>query len=286
MKKPVFCFIDDSPFEIKLFKDVIEASNPGIQFIYAHTYAECDSQLAELVLYPSLFILDLYGREGLHKNVSIPQKSLLETQISNIPSLESAYVGLEKYDSNKDLQSNEFLKRLFSILNEWRRLFSDQCANLDQGSQYGINNLKSVRKNYSTVAAVMYTRKGLFTDAIKLSRYNCDGIFIKPPGSNDEEIYAETKRQTDSLFEDWNMCVKKSYCHLLQKWAHFDKTIPGLTNILSIEKHKFSNDNEEKNRFNILLNSLQALNSSKTELSLAEVNALVQWIRYYYGLKD
>ena len=59
--------------------DVIETRYPEIQFIYAYnTYAECEKQLAELILYPSLFILDLYGREGLQKNISIPQKAFLE----------------------------------------------------------------------------------------------------------------------------------------------------------------------------------------------------------------
>ena len=63
MDKPVYCFIDDSPFELKLFKDVIETRYPDINFIYANTYDECHRQLEELSLYPSLFILDLYGRE-------------------------------------------------------------------------------------------------------------------------------------------------------------------------------------------------------------------------------
>jgi len=284
MDKPVYCFIDDSPFELKLFKDVVAARHPDIQFIYANTYTDCQTQLSELVLYPSLFILDLYGREGLQKNVKIPQKSLLEAQINDIPDLDVAYDGLEKYDSDKDLQSNEFLKRLFSILNEWRKLFSDQCASLDQGSRYGINNLLRVRKNYSTVTTVMYTRKGLFTDAVKLSLYNCDGIFMKPAGSNDEEIYAETKNQTDSLIDGWNKCVNKGYCQLLQKLAHHDQTIPGLTKILSLEKHQVSNDNEVKNRLSTLLNSLKTLRTTKTDLSLPEVNALAQWMRYYYSL--
>ncbi len=284
MDKPVYCFIDDSPFELKLFKDVIETRYPDIQFIYANTYAECKSQLAELILYPSLFILDLYGREGLQKKINIPQKAFLEAQIKDIPNLDVAYDGLEKYDSDKGLQANEFLKRMFSILNKWRELFSDQCANLDQGSQYGINNLLRVREDYPTVTAVMYTRKGLFTDAVKLSLYNFAGIFIKPSGLNDEEIYAETKNQADSLMDGWNKCVKKDYCQLLQKPAHHDQTIPGLTKILSLEKHQVLNDNEVKNRLSTLLNSLQTLKLIKTDISSPEIHALIQWASFYYGL--
>ena len=284
MKKPVYCFIDDSPFELKLFKDVIEIRHPDIQFIYAKTYAECDNLLAELVLYPSLFILDLYGREGLHKNVNIPQKALLENQIKDIPSLDVAYKSLEIYNGDKELQVNEFLKRLFSILNGWRKLFSEQCANLDQGSQYGINNLQCVRENYPTVTTVMYTRKGLFTDAVKLSQYNCDGIFIKPAGSTDEEIYAETKNHADNLMDSWNKCIKKGYCQILQKLAHYNQTILELNNILSLEKRHVSTDNEVKNRLSTLLNSLPTLKSIETEISSLEVHELIQWINFYYEL--
>ncbi len=284
MNKPVYCFIDDSPFELKLFKDVIEKRHPDIQFIYANTYAECDSHLSELMLYPSLFILDLYGREGLHNNVNIPQKASLEAQIKDIPSLDVVYDGLEKYASDKELQVNEFLKRMFSILNKWRELFSGQCANLDQGSQYGINNLLRVRENYPTVTTVIYTRKGLFTDAVKLSLYNFVGVFIKPAGLNDEEIYTETKNQTDNLMDSWNKRVKKDYCQLLQKLAHHDQTILGLTKFLSLEKHQVLNDNEAKNRLGTLLNSLQTLKSIKTDITSPEAHALVQWMRYYYGL--
>lgn len=85
MYRPVYCFIDDSPFELELFKDVIEIRFPGILFIYASTYAECHSQLDKQKLYPSLFIVDLYGCDGQLTNVNIPQKEMLEAQIANMP---------------------------------------------------------------------------------------------------------------------------------------------------------------------------------------------------------
>ena len=40
------------PFELKLFKDVIETRYPDIHFIYANTYDECHSQLEELKSVP------------------------------------------------------------------------------------------------------------------------------------------------------------------------------------------------------------------------------------------
>ncbi len=283
MKKPVYCFIDDSPFELKLFKDVIETRFPGIHFIYASTYEKCHRQLDEQNLYPSLFILDLYGREGIQEDVSIPRKESLEARIDKMPNLNVAYNDLEKYNHDKNLQANEFLKRLFSILNEWRSLFSDQCASLDQGSRFGINNLLSVRQNYSSVTAVMYTRKGLFTDAVLLSRHNCDGIFIKPPGATDTDIYAETEKQAESLMDNWNECVKNSYSSFLQNLSTHEKTPHRLSELLSQDKHQVTID-EEKKRISTLLDSLQTTLSTETDTSTSEAAALIQWITYYYGL--
>jgi len=286
MKKPVYCFIDDSPFELKLFRDVIETRFPEIHFIYACTYTECDRQLNNLKLYPSLFILDLYGREGLQENVCIPRKELLEARINNIPNLNVAYDGLEKYNCDKNLQANEFLKRLFSILNEWRNLFSEQCASLDQGSRFGINNLLRVRQGYPSITAVMYTRKGLFTDAVILSQQNCDGIFIKPPGATDDDIYAETGRQSERLMDNWNECARNSYRLYLQKLTTHGKTSHKLAEVLSRNKHEVATDEEEKRRISALLYSLQTTLSTTADTSIPKINALIQWINFYYGLSQ
>ncbi len=284
MNKPVYCFIDDSPFELQLFKDVIETVSPGIQFVYASTYDECHRQLDEQKLYPSLFILDLYGREGLQEDVSIPNKEMLEAQIEKIPDLNVAYDGLEKYNRDKNLQANEFLKRLFSILNEWRNLFSEQCASLDQGSQFGINNLLSVRQDYSPVTAVMYTRKGLLTDAVILARHNCDGIFIKPSGTTDKDIYAETEKQAESLMSNWNECVRNSYSLFLQKLKTREKTTDKLVEVLSRDKHHIATDEEEKQRISTFLDSLQTTLSTTTDTSIQNIDSLTQWINFYYNL--
>jgi len=284
MKKPVYCFIDDSPFELKLFSDVIETRFPGIHFIYANTYDECHRKLEEQKLYPSLFILDLYGREGIQEEVCIPRKESLEARIDKIPDLNIAYDDIEKYNFDKNLQANEFLKRLFSILNEWRDFFSEQCASLDQGSQFGINNLLSVRQNYLSVTAVMYTRKGLFTDAEVLSRYSGDGIFIKPPGNTDEEIYAETEKQAENLMDSWNECIKNNYCLFLQKLNTRENAPHELAEVLCENNHQVAANEEEKQRISTLLDSLQTTLSTATDTSTSETDAFIQWIIYYYGL--
>ena len=207
---------------------------------------------------------------------------MLEARIKSIPGLNTAYDGLDKYEGDKNLQANEFLKRLFAILNEWRNIFSDQCANLDQGSQYGINNLLHVRKDYPTVTAVMYTRKGLFTDAVKLSRHNCDGIFIKPAGTTDEKIYAETRNQVNSLMDGWNECIRNSYCLFLQKLTEQDQSVRELAEILSRDKNHSSTDEDAKQRIITLLKSLQTTLSINADISASEVDALIQWTRFYY----
>ena len=209
MPEPVYCFIDDSPFEIKLFKNVIGTENHDIHFVYSHTFADCQIQLDQANLSPSLFILDLYGRQDGQRINGIPSLSELQSQVIAIPNLKLVYDGLEKLGDNPDLQVNEYLKRLFAVFNCWRNLFRDQCVSLDQGSQYGISNLKQVRMFYPDAAAVMYTRKGLFTDAIELFKHNCDGVFIKPSGHDDDEIYDATRKQAASLVKDWKECIKK-----------------------------------------------------------------------------
>ena len=284
MNKPVYCFIDDSPFELQLFRDVIGTRFPGIQFVYASTYDECHRQLDEQKLYPSLFILDLYGREGLQEEVSIPRKELLEAQIGGISDLNIAYDGLEKYNSDKNLQSNEFLKRLFSILNEWRNLFSEQCASLDQGSQFGINNLLSVRQDYPSVTAVMYTRKGLFTDAVILSQHSCDGIFIKPPGTTDEDIYAETEKQAESLMYNWNECVRNSYRLFLQKLKTQNTITTKLEEMLSRNNNHIATDVEEKQKISTLLDSLQTTLPTTTDTLNQNIDSLIQWTNFYYSI--
>jgi len=209
LPEPVYCFIDDSPFEIQLFKDVIEPVCTGVRFVYSDTFIDGKEQLEQSNLAPSLFILDLYGSQGIETDRNIPSLSQLQSAVETIPDLKDVFTGLEKLEHNHDSQINEYLKRLFGVFNGWRNMFRDQCVSLDQGSKYGIGNLKRVRESYPSTAAVMYTRKGLFTDAIELFKHNCDGVFIKPNGPGDEGIYAATRSQADALLKDWDECIRK-----------------------------------------------------------------------------
>ncbi len=143
--------------------------------------------------------------------------------------------------------------------------------------------MQSVRLDYPSVTAVMYTRKGLFTDAVTLSRYNCDGIFIKPPGATDADIYTETEKEAESLMDNWNECVRNCYSSFLQNLATHEKVPHSLSELISQGKNQITTD-EKKQRISTLLDSLQTTLSTATDTSTSETAAFIQWIIYYYGL--
>lgn len=58
--RPIYCFIDDSSFEIALFQDLFPKEIPGIEFVCASSFHGCKMILEKRSVYPSLFILDLY----------------------------------------------------------------------------------------------------------------------------------------------------------------------------------------------------------------------------------
>ncbi len=207
---PIFCFIDDSSFEIQLFKEVYEKHHIGTTFVYGTTFEELHEHLQRNNLIPSLFILDLYGRTSTVQNTEIPRQPALNEKTRGIRTLNDVYSNLDAFRNDPDLQVNEYLKRLFSIISAWRTLFSDIASTLDQSPEYGICNLKYVREFYPDTAAVIYTRKGLFNDAIRLAELGCDGIFMKPPGQTDDEILAATNAQRDDLMSKWSNIVKKT----------------------------------------------------------------------------
>lgn len=285
MQKPVYCFIDDSPFEIKLFRDVFEPLTPAIQFICAHTFGDCQKQLDQQNLYPSLFILDLYGREGKSADVTIPARDTLATQVDRIPDISSIFSDLESFSGDKDLQVNEFLKRLFAIVNIWRNIFSAHCTDLDQGRSYGLNNLKQVRDKYPFAAAVIYTRKGLFSDAVEIFHYECDGIFSKPMGSSDEEIYTETRSLAHNLMDTWHESVKRRLARVLEKSAMTDSGIHELAEFFSVgHGEKPDNHGEEKaERIGQVIDSPESIVERISNMSTLAANALTLWTRFYLG---
>lgn len=206
MAQPIFCFIDDSPFERALFLEVFPRHAPHLRFITAHTFGECEAMLRHDGVEPALFILDLYGPTGATAS-PVPEQAELARQTQGFVTLDEVYRNLEQYRA--ELQVNEFLKRLFAIVEQWRHLFREHAAALDQSRQYGVANLNVAKARYPQTPAVMYTRKGIFPDAVALWHLACDGLFMKPPGRTDADIRIRTHAEAATLLAAWERIARQ-----------------------------------------------------------------------------
>ena len=195
--KPIVCFIDDSDFEHDLVRNEISPSAPDMEFLQAYTF---DEAMAELGLEaPGLFLLDLWGEDENVVDPSLKPKKELEERIAGFPNLELVYEGLEDHDGDV---TNEYLRKLFAIVDGWRTLFEDVSSRIGQNRKYGLSNLRRSREYCSAVPAVFYTRKALITDAVAIFRAGADGLFIKPTGSNDAETHRLTKEYAPQLIAE------------------------------------------------------------------------------------
>jgi len=185
--KPLVCFIDDSDFEHDLVRKEIAPNAPDLEFLQVFTFEEARESLGTEV--PDLFLLDLWGKDEGVLEPSITPREELEERIARFPTLDQVYEGL---DDPKGEVTDEYLRRLFAIVDGWRTLFEGVCDRIGQNRKYGISNLKQVRKYYFGVPAVVYTRKSMINDVVAIFRAGADDLFIKPTGSND----AETRRLT------------------------------------------------------------------------------------------
>lgn len=192
----IICFIDDSSFEHDLVRREITPSAPGLKFIQAYTFEEAKERLAEKI--PVLFLLDLWGQDITIQEPSLMPKSELEKKISCLQTLETVYEGLGDFQG--DL-TNEYLKRVFTIIDGWRNIFEEVCARIGQNRKYGLSNLRQVRTWYPGIPAVFYTRKSVIHDAVAMFEAGADGLFIKPTGIDDPETRFLTRQYAPKLIE-------------------------------------------------------------------------------------
>ena len=192
----IICFIDDSTFEHDLVRQEIAPAAPDLTFIQAFTFDEARERLAEKI--PVLFLLDLWGQDVTIKSPSLMSKGELEKRISRLQTLETVYEGLEDFRGDR---TNEYLKRLFTIVEGWRKVFEEVCDRIGQNRKYGLSNLQQVRKWYPGVPAVFYTRKSLIRDAVAMFDAGADGLFLKPTGNDDVETRRLTNRYAPQLIE-------------------------------------------------------------------------------------
>lgn len=205
MMRPVICFIDDSDFEHELVRQEIAPQADRYAFIQAATFDEAVELLG--LNSPALFLLDLWGQDpDVADPVITPKETLLE-EAARIPDLNSVFHGLDEFPGDRN---NEYLKRLFRIVDGWRTLFEGACARVGQNRKYGLANLRRARERFPGVPAVFYTRKSLISDAVAMFRAGCEGLFIKPTGRNDEETRRLTREYAPKLLEDLTGILKSS----------------------------------------------------------------------------
>lgn len=195
--KPIICFIDDSLFEHDLVRNEISPKAPDLEFAQGYTFEETERQLASKA--PGLFLLDLWGRDEEVATPYLTPKKELEQEIAKIPTLDHVYDGLKDFRGDV---TNEYLKRLFAIVDGWRSLFEDVCARIGQNRKYGLSNLRKARKTYPGVPAVFYTRKSLISDAVAVFGAGADALFIKPTGPNDLETRRLTREYAPQLVKE------------------------------------------------------------------------------------
>ncbi|MBW2140079.1 MAG: hypothetical protein JRG97_03275 [Deltaproteobacteria bacterium] len=212
--RPLFCFIDDSVFELDVFKKNIVPTAQGVDFILASTYEQTLEEIGSR--YPALFILDLYGRDPNLDAKGVPAKKELAVEINSIASLDSIYEGLEDHAQDK---VNEFLKRMFHLTDAWRSLFSRVFGATGQNINYGLGNLTAARQDFPSSAAVAYTRKSMITDAVEAVAAGFNGLNLKPDGPNDEEIHRVTASRAPDLLNAWSNLVTQHFTDHLRRLA-------------------------------------------------------------------
>jgi hypothetical protein len=195
--KPIICFIDDSPFEHDLVRNEICPKAPDLEFVQGYTFEETKRQLGSKA--PGLFLLDLWGRDEEVSTPYLTPKEELELEIAKIPTLDHVYEELGNFRGDI---TNEYLKRLFAIVDGWRSLFEGVCARIGQNRKYGLSNLRKARKAYPGVPAAFYTRKSLISDAVAVFGARADALFIKPTGSNDLETRRLTREYASQLVKE------------------------------------------------------------------------------------
>ncbi|MBN1907538.1 MAG: hypothetical protein JW927_20830 [Deltaproteobacteria bacterium] len=192
----IICFMDDSPFEHDLVKNEIAPFGKGLKFVQVYNFDEAVKELSGRI--PGIFLLDLWGLDRDCALPCITPKEELESIASGINTLDNVYEGLDTFNGDR---TNEYLKRLFSIVDGWRSLFMCACARAGQNNKYGIGNIGRVRKEYPGVPAVFYTRKSLINDAVAMINAGTEGLYIKPTGKNDHETRILTREFAPCLID-------------------------------------------------------------------------------------
>ena len=195
--KPVFCFIDDAKFELENFAQNAAPAFEGVDFIYASTFGQAQSQLNERL--PVCFLLDIYGADPDLKKTSQPAPEIFSQVLDQPPGLGQLYEGVDQEDGASSEEGNTFLRNLFAQVEAWQDAFSQACQSLGQGNAYGLANLTRAREFYPWAAALGFSRKALYDDAAVMMAAGADGILRKPQGADEAAIAKATKQAAPEL---------------------------------------------------------------------------------------
>lgn len=191
---PVFCFIDDAQFELDNFAQNAAPAFGRARFVYARTFDQAQELLADE--YPLCFLLDIYGYDTRAGAPRIPGLDELARDLGPAADLASLYDGLERAG---DEAGNLYLRRLHGQVERWQRAFLHAAECLGQGRTYGLHNLEQARGRYPHAAALGYSRKALYADAVALSLAGAEGLLQKPQGGDDQAIALATRQAAPEL---------------------------------------------------------------------------------------
>lgn len=186
----LFCFIDDAEFELENFQNNAEKAYDRAEFVYATTFDQAVQEIGDRI--PVCFLLDIFGGDPEAKP-RLPKPQETVKMMGKPPSVERLYSNVEKASSK---EANLLLRRIYTYVNRIQMAFSRAAGMLGQGRHYGLDNLQKVREKYPWAAAVGYSRKALYADAVAMSMAGADGILQKPQGDDDDAIALATRQMS------------------------------------------------------------------------------------------
>ncbi|MGD9125168.1 MAG: hypothetical protein PVG60_08745 [Desulfarculaceae bacterium] len=211
---PVFCFIDDAQFELENFRRNAAPSFKRFDFVYAATFTQAKKELAGRR--PLCFLLDLYGSDPLKKEPALPSPEALSCCLGQGLDLPALYQDLGQAGPEA---GNVFLRRLYGQVEAWQQAFLLAAQGLGQGRSYGMQNLKAVRQEYPWAAALGYSRKALYADAVAMSMAGAEGLLQKPQGPDDQAIAQATIKQAPALAQAAYQAVERRLMLVLAPMA-------------------------------------------------------------------
>lgn len=189
----LFCFIDDSEFELENFQANAVKAYDRAEFVFATSFGEAAEQIGKRI--PVCFLLDIFGGDPEAKP-RLPKPAETVKMMGKPPSVERLYSNVEKPSPK---EANLLLRRIYAYVNRIQMAFSRAAGMLGQGRHYGLENLAKVRENYPWATAIGYSRKALYADAVAMSMAGADGVLQKPQGDDDDAIAMATRQMSLAL---------------------------------------------------------------------------------------